>query len=367
MTTLLLIFGIVLFVSLVVVHEFGHFIVARRNGVKVEEFGIGFPPRAKVLTKKKGTVYTLNWLPLGGFVKLKGEYDEDTRPGTYGAASLWVKTKILLAGVGMNFLAAFVLFTILAATAMPVSDLKALPFYDKDQFTVASDTEVVDNNIYVAVVEDSPASEAGLQSGDEIISIAGRQITDAENLPSITEKLRGQTVEVSYAHEGEVKTVQATLNRDRGDEGYLGVAPQNARLIRSTWSAPIVGAVTTAQFTEVSFRGLGYVFQNLFGGEPAKAGEAIGGPVATFTILSDSSTLGISRMLFVVALISVSLGVMNVLPIPALDGGRLFVTLLFRVLKKPLNKNIEELIHGIGFALLMLLIIVITVVDINRF
>src|SRR6266568_5072552 len=120
MTVLLLILGLVLFVGLVVVHEFGHFIMARRNGVEVEEFGIGFPPRAKVLGKRNGTIYTLNWLPLGGFVKLKGEHDSDTEPGTFGAASVLAKTKIMLAGVVMNLVTALVLLTMLAIAGLPV-------------------------------------------------------------------------------------------------------------------------------------------------------------------------------------------------------------------------------------------------------
>src|SRR3989344_5871180 len=104
MTIILLILGLLLFVGLVVVHEFGHFIMARRGGVEVEEFGIGFPPRAKILGRKNGTTFTLNWLPLGGFVKLKGENDADTAPGSLGAAKLNTKIKIMLAGVGMNLL-----------------------------------------------------------------------------------------------------------------------------------------------------------------------------------------------------------------------------------------------------------------------
>src|SRR5579872_7596553 len=119
MSVLLLIVGLVLFVLLVVVHEFGHFIMARRHGVDVEEFGLGFPPRAKVLTKKNGTIYSVNWLPLGGFVRLKGEHDADMAPHSYGAASLGTKVKILLAGVFMNLVAAFLILTALAWLGMP--------------------------------------------------------------------------------------------------------------------------------------------------------------------------------------------------------------------------------------------------------
>lgn len=367
MEILLLIIGLLLFVGLVVVHEFGHYVAARRNGVEVEEFGIGFPPRAKVLRKKKDTVFTLNWLPLGGFVKLKGEHDENDEPGSYGAATLWTKTKILLAGVGMNFLTAAVLFTILAFVGLPKADLKSLPFYDKEQFTVASDTKIVSNQVYVSVVPDSPAADAGLRSGDELIRVGESEVTSAESLPEITENYRGKTVDVEYIRDDDTVVTQVTLNQDRGNEGFLGVGPANAQTMRATWSAPIVGVATTYQFTEVSFRGLGYILQNLFAGQASTAGEAVGGPVATFKILSDTSSLGASQVLFVIALISVSLGVMNVLPIPALDGGRLFVTLVFRALKKPLKKDLEELIHGLGFAFLMGLILVITVVDVRRF
>lgn len=369
MTILIFIIGLLLFIGLVVVHEAGHYLAARRNGVEVEEFGIGFPPRAKVLKKVKGTEYTLNWLPLGGFVKLKGEHDADTEPGSYGAASLWVKMKILLAGVVMNLLAAWVLFTIVALFGMPRTNLELLPFYDKEQFTVASDTHVVSNQVFVAVVDESPAAEAGIQTGDEIVSIGNDKVENAAALPALTEKYQGQTVPISYKDaNGEAHTTEATLNDRRDqDEAFLGVSPMDAQVFRTTWSAPIVGATTTLQFADVSLRGLGYVVQNLAAGDTEQATEAVGGPVATFKILSDTSALGLLRVLFVIALISVSLAVMNVLPIPALDGGRAFVTLVFRAIKKPLSEATEELIHGTGFAFLMVLILLISIVDVKRF
>ncbi|MCA9348087.1 site-2 protease family protein, partial [Candidatus Saccharibacteria bacterium] len=129
------ILGLILFVCLVLVHEWGHFIMARRNGVDVEEFGLGFPPKAKTLTTKNGTEYTLNWLPLGGFVKLKGEHDIDTEPGTFGAATTNAKVQIMLAGVVMNLISAFVLFTVVAWIGMP----KILD----NQTTISGDTTVI--------------------------------------------------------------------------------------------------------------------------------------------------------------------------------------------------------------------------------
>src|SRR5665213_2759553 len=119
MSIVLLVVGVVLFIGLVVVHEWGHFIVARRAGVEVEEFGIFFPPRLYKHKTKAGWLFTINLLPLGGFVKLKGEHDSDTQPGTFGAASLWVKSKIMAAGVVMNLITALALLTILALIGMP--------------------------------------------------------------------------------------------------------------------------------------------------------------------------------------------------------------------------------------------------------
>jgi regulator of sigma E protease len=200
MSVLLLIIGLLLFVGLVVVHEFGHFIMAKRNGVEVEEFGIGFPPRAKTLKIKNGTRYTLNWLPLGGFVKLKGEHDSDTEPGTFGAASLWAKTKIMAAGVVMNLLAAFVLLALLAAVGIP----RLLD----NQFTVKNDTKIIRQDVYIGYVEPgSPAEKAGLAVKDQLLYIErdcgsltvcvgeeNSRITTVDNFPGQTKSRAGQKV-----------------------------------------------------------------------------------------------------------------------------------------------------------------------------
>src|SRR6185369_14605233 len=145
MSVLLLIIGILLFIGLVVVHEFGHFLAARRNGVDVEEFGIGFPPAAWKRTTKNGFIFSLNWLPIGGFVKLKGENDSATEKGSFGAAPFATKTKIMLAGVGMNLVAAFVIFTALAWVGMP-------QLID-NQYAVQSDTKTVQRQVLVGYVE----------------------------------------------------------------------------------------------------------------------------------------------------------------------------------------------------------------------
>lgn len=383
MTAFLLVIGLILFVALVIVHEFGHFIMARRGGVEVEEFGIGFPPRAAVIARKKGTEYTLNWLPLGGFVRLKGENDSDTEPGSYGAARLSTKIKIMLAGVVMNLLTAFVLLTFLA--------LIGLPKLIENQFTVGSDTKITRQEVLVAFVEPgSPAESAKLQPRDVLLSIGSSpkdckddcvietpdKIESQDKLPDITEKYSGQQIIITYKRAGEQKTAVAQL-RDKKDveasrktdnpKGYLGISPTEFVVQRSTWSAPIVAAGFIKQVTELTFKGLGTALAGVFQGDSAKASAQVAGPVGIFVLLRDGSMLGYQFTLIIIAIISLTLAIMNALPIPALDGGRLFVTLLFRVIRRPLNKKTEDIIHGSGFAALMLLFVLITIVDIKRF
>src|SRR3954468_16701376 len=162
--------GIILFIGLVLVHEWGHFIMARRNGVMVEEFGLGFPP--KVWSKKLGSGMRLsiNLLPLGGFVKMKGENDSDERKGSFGAASLGAKSKIMLAGVTMNLLTGLLLLTVLAWIGMP--KLLTQDNVGQDQFTVASDTKIINQQVLVGPIQPgSPASKAGLKNTDKLLSI----------------------------------------------------------------------------------------------------------------------------------------------------------------------------------------------------
>lgn len=368
---LLLIFGLIMFVGLVVVHEFGHFIVARRNGVEVEEFGIGFPPafwKKRIKSKKGDFDFTLNVLPLGGFVKLKGENDADTEKGSFGAASLSAKVKIMVAGVAMNLLAAFVLFTIVALAGMP-------KLVD-NQFTVSRDSKIIKQQLLVAgVVPGSPAEQAGLQVQDQILYVNGQSIQNPENFPEVTKNLAGQRVHITYVRDGQqkdttvqlrtVEEVDASKNTDN-PKGYLGVAPGEYTLQRSTWSAPIVAIGTINQFTQMTLRGLGTALNSLMHGQGGEASKQVAGPVGIFFILKNGSTQGYQFVLFIIAIISLTLAIMNVLPIPALDGGRLFVTLFFRLTKRPLTKKTEDIIHGTGFVVLMLLFVVITIVDIGR-
>lgn len=351
--------GLILFVLLVVVHEYGHLIAAKRNGVEVEEFGIGFPPRAKVLTKKDGTEYTLNWLPIGGFVKLKGEHDSATEKGSFGAARFYQKTLIIGAGVLMNWLTAIIIFTVLALVGMPQ--------LVENQFKVASDATISSQEVFAGVVEEgSPADKAGVAVGDRITAIDNTRITGSDQLRRLTTENAGKTVEVTFGQEEDFVTKSVTLRED-ASKGAFGVGPGEKTLVRSTWSAPIVGVGTTVQFTAETLKGVGGALVNLFTGNGAKASESVTGPVGIIVVLRELSSQGLAFVLFLIGIISVSLAVMNSLPIPALDGGRLFVMGVYKLFKKPLSKETEEKIHGTGMLVLLALAVVITVVDVRRF
>lgn len=372
-----IIVGIIVLVLLVSVHELGHAIMARRSGVVVEEFGIGFPPRAWAKKLKNGTLFTLNWLPLGGFVKLQGEHDAASGKGDYGAATFWQKTKILLAGVVVNWLVAVLLLTALAWTT-------GIPKIISDQFSVAGDTSVVSEPVQIGtLVEGYPAEKAGLQPGDQIVSMAGEPIASTTELIEVSKENRGEKVNVVYQRDGAEKTVEVAL-RD-AESATFGASLGQQETIKATWSAPLVGAVTTAQFTGVTLQGLGDLVVNFFGGlfgqlnfseaareqaseQLGEAGANVAGPLGILAVIFPAaSEAGFSQIVFLAAIISLTLAVMNALPIPALDGGRWFVTALFKVLKKPLTKEREESIHGAGFLALMLLVIVITVGDVIKF
>lgn len=367
MSVVLLILGILLFVGLVVLHEYGHFIAARRGGVDVEEFGIGFPPQAWKKQTKQGFIFSLNWLPIGGFVRLKGENDSATEPGSFGAANFRTKTKIMLAGVGMNLLAAFVIFTLLALVGMP----RLLD----NQFAVSSDTKVIKNDVLVGYVEPgSPADKAGLKTRDKLIgwAVTAGTVTpfkSASDLPAVTKTHAGQPLRVVYERGGRQQTTTVALRTAAAakDGAFMGVSPAEFSLTRSTWSAPIQALGLIRQFTVATFQGLGTAISALFRGDGAKASEQVSGPVGIVVVLKDGSLLGYQFVLLIIGLVSLSLAIMNVLPIPALDGGRFYILLFSRIMGKKLSQAAEERIVGTSFAFLLLLIVVITLVDVRRF
>ncbi len=437
--------GLLVLMVLVVAHEFGHFIMSRRNGVNVLEFGIGFPPRAIAWIKdpktgkwrrlkraewdrtgitkavgaeskeavgsaknrgddkkifQKGLIFSLNWLPIGGFCQMDGESAEDSRKGTFGNASFWKKTKILFAGVTMNWLVAFLIFTVLAWTGMP-------NFLD-GQFTIDADTRVNQTPVQVKeVYKNSPAQKAGFMADDYILAVNNKEVKNGSDIIKINKEHAGEevvyrvkrTVEVSDspditciqapcggAHKEETELDLSAVLNSAEEEYLLGVSMHSSQsLSYSTWSAPIVGAGLTLQLTGETFKGLGQLVWNLVSGIGQQlspdgevrengreaietVGDSVTGPVGIIGVLFPSFTsAGPSNLAFLAALISVSLACMNVLPIPALDGGRWFLMLIFKLRKKRLTKEIEEKIVSRAFIVLLALITIVTILDITRF
>ncbi|HSW78989.1 MAG TPA: M50 family metallopeptidase [Candidatus Babeliales bacterium] len=394
MQIFIFVLGLVLFIGLVLVHEWGHFISARRNGVDVEEFGLGFPPSAWSKKLKSGMTLSLNLLPLGGFVKLKGENDSDKRKGSFGAATLGSKSKILLAGVFMNLVVGLVALTALAWIGMP--KLLTQDSVGQNQFTVASDTHVINQKVIVGPVQPgSPAAKAGLRSTDSLVSISNgqqvRKIATTKDIHGATGAFAGQEVTIVFKRNGQSQAVKTTLLSKRAvqdslktnsPKGYLGIIPTGLEIQRSSWSAPVVAIGLTGQIFKLTFQGLGHAVAGLgstiaggiTGNHAARvngqdqATSQVGGPVAIGVALWDYGSLGFNFMLFLIALISLTLALMNILPIPALDGGRLAMILISHgIFRRSLSRAAEERIVGISFAFLLVLIGLITVVDVKRF
>jgi len=369
------ILGLLILVLLVIAHEFGHAVASLRNGVVVEEFGIGFPPKAWSKKLKNGMILSLNWLPLGGFVKLQGEHDAADKKGDYGSTTFWQKTRILLSGVAVNWVIAAILLTGLAFVGLP----KVLP----NQFTIPGDTTSISQPVEITnLLKGYPAEAAGLKVGDKIIRFAGQEVPTAERLIELSKQDKGKVVEIVYSRQGVEHSVKVSLKNTNST--VFGAGLGQRELIKSTWSAPIVGVVTTGQFTVVTIQGIGDLIGNLVGGlvsqlnpnqtvrnqasaELKSVGDSVAGPIGILgTVFPAAQQAGLTQIIFLTAIISVSLAVMNILPIPALDGGRWFTMVVYRLLKKKLTKEREERIQQIGFTIIMGLVVLVTFADVAK-
>lgn len=358
---------VMLFAALVLMHEAGHFIVARRNGVEAEEFGLGFPPR--IWGRRIGrTLYSINLLPLGGFVRLKGEDGSDQSDGTFGAASTWKKSKILLAGVIINFVTALVIMFILCLTGLPgLGDFE--PKFLNPSYALPK-------QLFIGNVgEDSPAAKAGLRSGDYLLSVDGTALTSETQLRDYTRAHAGQTVNIDVRQGDERRSVDITLRPPDAKDGYLGVSTQPIYRLRYKPLEAVVAAgyITGALFVATIAGVISLILHlpnlviGLFGNSvPPAAGQA-SGPLGIFVILQSIASLGWAYVWLFVANIAVALAAFNVLPIPALDGGRLAVILFGRVTGRKFKPQAEALYHTVGFVALIGLIALITVYDFRKF
>lgn len=343
---------------LVLVHEWGHFFVARKAGITVEEFGFGFPPRIRAW-KTKVTTFTLNWLPLGGFVKLKGEDGSDVADeDSYAYKGPWTRAAVVVAGVVMNFLLAVVLFSVGFMVGAPGVVSPNI-----------SETAIVENvhTDVVSVLDDSPAALAGLEAGDRLVSIHDLDAS-AENLVSVSEFNfeRGSSFGLVVDREGDELSfsVAPRMLEEIGKPG-IGVGLIETGMVSYPPGEAIVqGAIKTGVFGKSVVVGLYDLIKGLIVGKGVSGDVA--GPVGIAVITGEVAELGYRHMIQFIAILSVNLGVLNLIPFPALDGGRLLFIGIELLRGKPVNPKSEQLAHIVGFALLMLLIVVVTVKDVAR-
>lgn len=370
---------------LVFAHELGHFVTARRFGVRADEFGFGFPPRALGFYKNKSgkwrrvlggqtyeslenetkadlvpakgsTIYSLNWLPIGGFVKIKGENDNgDVEPDSFAAKKIWKRIVILSAGVIMNVILAWFLFAVGYMIGMPQATTDVGPSARVSEAMVA----IID------VRENSPAASAGLVTGDFIISVNGQAVALEKDLQELVGANPGQEVSLVIERAGEELALTVTPEASAEGKGVIGVGIMAAGTVSYPFfNAVIEGAKTTGWLLKEIFVAFGGLIKNLVGGE--SVGADFAGPIGIANITGQAARLGLAHLLQFTALLSLNLAVINILPFPALDGGRILFLLVEKIKGKPVRRDIEAVAHNIGFILLIALIIFVTYKDIIR-
>ncbi len=356
MTVLVILLVILIFGFLVFIHELGHFVAARRNGVEVHEFGFGFPPR--LVGKKIGkTEYSINLIPLGGFVKLKGENLTDTTAGSFGGSSFWAKTKILFAGVTMNALFAWLILVGLC--------LFGLPPVINNQYSHGSVSYAQPKQVMVVGVESgSPAEQAGIKRGEVIIAADGQRLESEQQLLDFTKNHAGQKVDLDVTGDN-THSVAVQLRPADAKSGFLGVTPFQTYKIKYGFIDAIVTATgLTLQLMWVTLTSFVGLISGLF--VHGQVSDQVAGPVGIVVLLKNILDFGVSYVLIYFASISISLAVVNPLPLPALDGGRWLLAAVQKVSRRQLSENTEALVHAAGFIALILLMVVVTYFDMRR-
>jgi regulator of sigma E protease len=344
---------------LITVHEVGHFVAAKLSGIKVEEFSIGFPPRIFSF-KKKETKYTIGALPFGGYVKMLGEDTISDDPRAYNRQSPGKRLIVSVAGVLMNFLLAWLLLTIGFSVGMtPI----ATP---SDQI---NGTKIKSQVFIAEIMKNSPADKAGLAIGDELIKgIDGSNNTfdfqDLNNVTDFTQNNLGKEVKIDVKRQNEELEKIVTISDNK--DAPLGVGIVDQAIVRvPVWRAPYVALREGYEISRAMFTFLGSFFHQLFAA--GQISDQVGGPVAIFNLSGSAARAGVMALLQFITLLSINLGLINIMPFPALDGGRALFIILEKIFgKKVIREDIENLIHTIGFGLLIVLIIAITYKDIIR-
>ena len=347
------VFVLVLFV-LVIAHEWGHFFVARKFGVRVYEFGFGFPPKIAKMFHKNGTDYTLNWIPLGGFVRLKGEDgSEADDTDSFAHKKIWQRLMILLAGVVMNFALGYVIFLGLFLTGID------MPVGQQDAGAIVSEKRLVVGGI----MKGGPAEIAGLSAGDEIVKIGSDDLPSAERVKNIVSGSFGKSVALDITRQGVVKNIVVTPAEIQPGLTGIGINMVDVATVRYPFTRAVVKAgAETKDVSLLIFRTLGTIFSKLI--RHGELQEGVSGPVGIAVVTGKVAQSGFGPLLQLMAMLSINLGVLNVLPIPSLDGGRALFVVLEKIIRKKMRADIEQYAHLIGFVSLMLLVIIVTYRDI---
>jgi len=376
----ILILGVLIFV-----HEMGHFLAAVRNGIKADEFGFGFPPRIFGLfkdeksgkhkfvlgnreVKSKNTVYSLNWIPLGGFVKIKGENGEGaSESDSFSAQPAWTRIKVLAAGVAMNFFLAWILLSIVLMIGAPQA--------------IDDNADAPNAKVQISqIVPGAPAEKMGLKIGDEILaarlSAGGAAGAERENwseiktagrMQTLTAKSKGRKIILKIKRGQETLELKGTPRIEYPEgQGPLGISLARTAIVSYPWYESIWrGLLAVFDLTLAIFIALGGIIRNLFLGEGMAMD--IAGPVGIAVMTKQAAALGLVYVLQFAAILSVNLGIINGLPFPALDGGRILFILIEKIKGSRVSQKVEQALHTAGFFLLIALMVVVTFRDFIRF
>ncbi len=385
-----LIIFLLLLSLLVLIHEAGHYFVAKWFGIKVEEFGYGFPPRA--WGKKIGeTIYSINWLPIGGFVKLYGEDDagggrvslgdKKAKPETkdlkraFFARPVWQRALVVVAGVVMNALLAIIIYY----AFMFISGFKTeLPLIGNHTF-FAVEQQKHSDIIITKISANSPAQKTGITEGSKVISVNGVRMTTGKGFSEVIQKNKGKDIILETrdmkTNKTNVTHITPRINPPK-NEGSLGISYYEMATVELSYVTPaqkiFSGIIHPANLLVYNFDVLGQLIAISFKEKTAAPiSEGVSGPVGIFSLVGTIIQIPdlkekILQILNLAGILSMSLAFFNVLPIPALDGGRLFFILLEGVIGKKINQNVEAMIHTIGMAILLGLILLVTFKDISQ-
>ena len=344
---------------IILVHELGHFIAAKKNGLIVEEFGFGFPPKIFSI-KKGGTVYSLNLLPLGGFVKILGEDgNQNENINSFSSKSVGVRSLVIVSGVFMNFMLAIFLLIIGFNIGLP-------QIVDKDNELMAKNVEIQ----IIAVSNNSPAENAGIKMGDVVkyltIDSKNIMINEISTLQDAVENSKDKKLTINLMRGSKALEVSAIprTNPPEG-EGPLGIALAKTGIISYSWYESIwLGVKSAFSITWEIMKGFANLFKNLF--FQGKIPQELSGPVGIAVLTTQATDLGFIYLLQLVVIVSLNLTILNLLPFPALAGGRLFFLGIEKIKGSKVSPKIENAFHSIGLVLILILFVLLTYRDILK-